>query len=112
MEILEGGGLDPSEVRLPRLINLLRFGETIPVAEGEGMLVAVNIRPGSHLAGRTVARTIGTMEGATAVAVLRGEQMLTPRGDTLFEEGDQLLLVTTPDTHRLIVRQAEAPLEQ
>jgi len=112
MEILEGGGLDPSEVRLPRLINLLRFGETIPVAEGEGMLVAVNIRPGSHLAGRTVARTIGTMEGATAVAVLRGEQLLIPRGDTLLQEGDQLLLVTTPDTHRLIVHQAEAPLEQ
>jgi CIC family chloride channel protein len=112
MEILEGGGLDPSEVRLPRLINLLRFGGTIPVAEGEGMLVAVNIRPGSHLAGRTVARTIGTMEGATAVAVLREEQLLIPRGDTLFQQGDQLLLVTTPDTHRLIMRQAEAPLEQ
>jgi Trk K+ transport system NAD-binding subunit len=52
------------------------------------------------------------MEGATAVAVLRGEQLLIPRGDTLFQEGDQLLLVTTPDTHRLIVHQAEAPLEQ
>jgi CIC family chloride channel protein len=110
MEILEGGELHPSEVRLPRLINLLRFGETIPVASGEAMLVALNIRPGAHLAGRSVAETIGTVAGATAVAVLRGEELLTPRGDTLFRDGDQLLLVTTPEAHRLLLRQAEAAL--
>lgn len=75
------------------------------------MLVALNIRPGAQLADRTVAETIGTVTGATAVAVLRGEELLTPRGDTLFRDGDQLLLVTTPEAHRLLLRQAETALD-
>lgn len=96
LELIEGGTLDRSEMTLPRLVSLLRFGDPIPITHGSAMVVALDIAPGSFLDGRTVAVGIGQTENATAVAVLRGEQMLVPRGPTELAGGDQLIAVATP----------------
>ena len=95
IEMVERGHIDSSEIRLPRLVNLLRYGEPIPVAEGEELLMALEVEPGSRLDGTTVMDSLGRIEGATAVAVLREEEMLVPRGPTTFAAGDRVLIVAT-----------------
>jgi CIC family chloride channel protein len=99
LQMLEGGTLEPSELTLPRLVSLLRFGEPILVTDKAGMLVAIHIAPGSALDGTNVADSLGGMKGATAVAVLRAEEMLIPRGPTRIEAGDQLILIATPEAY-------------
>jgi CIC family chloride channel protein len=112
LELLDQEGLETSDFRLPRLVNLLRFGESIPIADGEGKLVALFIGRGSELADNTVMETLGKLEGVTAVAVLRGGDLLVPRGDTRFREGDQLLAVTASaadtELHRLAMATSSA----
>lgn len=100
LELIEGGTVDKSELTLPRLVNLLRLGHPIPVAKGGGLLVSIEVAPESGLDGKTVAATLGSQEGATAVAVMRGETMLVPRGPTKLASGDHLIAVVTPAGRR------------
>jgi chloride channel protein, CIC family len=109
LEMIEGGTLDPSEVTLPRLVSLLRSGEPIRITHGTGMVVALDIAPGASLDGQTVATGIGQTEGATAVAVLRGEEMLVPRGPTELKGGDQLIAVVTPAGYEHLRELAGSP---
>jgi CIC family chloride channel protein len=111
LEMLDTGGVEPGEVRLPRLVNLLRFGETIPVAKGESALVAVEVEASSRLTVVTLADSLGHIEGLTAVAIIREDELLTPRGGTRFQAGDQLLAVTTPSGQaqlNLLIRASSA----
>jgi CIC family chloride channel protein len=100
LELIEGGELDRQDLTLPRLVNLLRYGVPIPVGEGDGTLVAVTVEEGGALAGATVAESLGTLEGVTAVAVLRGAETLIPRGPTLLAAGDQVIAIATADARR------------
>ncbi len=108
LELLDKDGVETSQFRLPRLVNLLRFGESIPIAVSEGQLVAVIVGKGSEPADRTVVETHGKLEGVTAVAVLREGDLVVPRGDTRFQEGDQLLAVTALAVDRDLSRLAMA----
>jgi CIC family chloride channel protein len=109
LDILDTGGVETSNFRLPRLVNLLRFGEAIPIAEGEARLVALTVEPESRLSERTVAETLGKLRGVTAVAVLRGSELLAPRGDTRFRASDRLLAVTTVATDAELEQMTRAP---
>lgn len=93
--MIEGGQVT-EDLTLPRLVSFLSLGKPIAVGEGEAMLAAVEILPNARLAGRTVAEGIGTIHGATAIAVLRNRQMLIPRGPTRLESGDRLIVVALP----------------
>lgn len=79
MEMVDTKGVEPTELRLPRLMNLLRFGENIRVSEAGDILVTVDVQQGSGLDGRTVAESLGSVCGLTAVAVIRGSDLLAPR---------------------------------
>jgi CIC family chloride channel protein len=102
LRMLEGGSLDRSELTLPRLAALLRLGEPIPVTERAGLLVAVTVQPGCALADTVVKDSVGRIDGVTAVAILRAEEMLIPRGSTHVRGGDQLLAIATPDAYKLL----------
>jgi chloride channel protein, CIC family len=108
LEMLETGSLEAADVRLPRLVNLLRFGEPVPVGEGGAMLVTVSVHAGSALAGRTVAEVFADLHGATAVAVLRGRELVAPRGATEFTPGDQVLCVSVEDAYQRLMAMAES----
>jgi chloride channel protein, CIC family len=102
LDLIEGGTIGRTEVSLPRLVSLLQFGGTLPVTHGTATLLALSIAPGSSLDGSTIASGIGAMESATAVAILRGDEMIVPRGPTELAAGDQLIAVATPhDCERL-----------
>ena len=109
MEMLDTGGVEPKKMQLPRLMNLLRFGESIQVSEAGEILVTVPVQPRSGLDGKTVAETLGQTRGLTAVAVIRGSDLLAPRGDTRFEPGDQLLAMTHPDVHSHLLMLVAGP---
>jgi hypothetical protein len=107
LELLDEGSLKPSELTLPRLVSLLEYGEAVPVTrDGSGMLVSVTLAEGSPLAGHTVAEGLGGVHGSTAVAVLRGEEMLMPRGPTELLAGDQIVAVANEEAHRRLVELA------
>lgn len=100
LKLLEGGHVERSELTLPRLVSLLEYGDPVPVTrDGLGSLVSTTVEEDSPLAGATVAEAIGTIEGATAVAVLHGDELLVPRGPTVLEVGDQLVALVTPEAH-------------
>jgi CIC family chloride channel protein len=103
LDMLDTGSVEPKKMQLPRLMNLLRFGEKIQVSEGGEILVTVDVQPGSEIVGKTVADTLGHTRGLTAVAVIRGSNLLAPRGDTRFAAGDQLLAMTHPDVHERLL---------
>jgi hypothetical protein len=108
-ELIEGGALDRSELTLPRLVSLLQYGDPVPVSGRGGSLVAIVVEPGSRLDGATVAESVGLLTGATAVAVMRGEEMLVPRGPTGLAAGDQLIAVATAEGHERLRGLAAAP---
>ncbi len=99
LRMLETGQVDTEDVSLPRLVSLLSYGEPIPIGGGEGLLVEVKIGPDSPLAGKTVAESMGDIKNVTAVAVLRGSEMLIPRGPTRLEVGDQIIAVAMLDSY-------------
>jgi len=102
LQMLEGDTLESSELTLPRLVSLLRFGEPIPVTDGAGNLVSLEILPDSVLDGVAVADSIGTLSGVTAVAILRSDEMVIPRGPTRIEAGDQVVLIATPAAYETL----------
>jgi CIC family chloride channel protein len=108
LELIEGGGLKSSELSLPRLVSLLRYGRPIPLTGEGGALLALHVEAGSVLDGATVAERVGTEAGATAVAVLREGKMLVPRGPTRFAAGDQLVVVATPEAAEVLRTVARA----
>ncbi len=108
LEMIEGGGVERGQLTLPRLVSLLRYGESIPVAEGGGMLVAFEIAADSPLDEHTVAEGVGSIPEATAVAVLREGKMVVPRGPTRFRAGDQLIAVATEEGRRALAAAAGA----
>lgn len=108
LEMLDDEPVDVAGLRLPRLISLLRFGEPIAIQEGAGVLASVHVAPGSELDDTTVEEAFGKVDGATAVAVLRGQETLVPRGATTILAGDQVLVVATPEGHKTLVGLAAA----
>lgn len=112
VDLIETGDLEASEIRLPKLVHLLRFGEPVAISEGEGYLVALEVPPGSGLDGRTVAEAVGTIEGSTAVAVLRDGEILVPRGPTRFQAGDHLLAIVKNEAQESLRQLAEIPSSQ
>jgi CIC family chloride channel protein len=109
LEMIEGGGLETSEIPLPHLVSLLRYGDAIPLGQGGGSLVSVVVSPGSRLAGNTVREGLGDLEGVTAVATLRGEETILARGPTPLDAGDQLVAVVTEAAQPELLRRAAPP---
>jgi len=107
LTMIEGGDFAEPELTLPRLVSLLRFGRPIRIIHQGALLVMVRITPGSELAGQSVAEGLGSLQGVTAVAVLRGEEMSVPRGPTRLEAGDQIIAVAMPEAYQRLLEHAE-----
>ncbi len=60
-------------------------------------LVEVTLAPGSPAAGTELAR-LGMPREATVVAVVRRAHVVVPRGDTVLEPGDEVLVLVSADS--------------
>jgi trk system potassium uptake protein len=104
----EGWGVDIS-VSTPQLITAL-VEEAVSVGSlvrllhfegGKAHLVEVTLADDSPAAGVTIA-DLGVPRGATIVAVVRGDRLIVPRGDTSLSVGDEVLALVTSDSEKVV----------
>jgi len=84
-------------VTVGRLVRILQF------EGGQARLVEVTLAEDSPVAGKAIA-DVDVPRNATFVAIVRGEHVVMPRGDTVFEAGDEVLAMVTPDSEEAVRR--------
>jgi trk system potassium uptake protein len=100
----ENWGVDLS-VSTPHLITALveeavSVGRLVRILQFEGgnvRLVEVTLAENAPVVDRAI-RDLDIPRDATIVAVVRGEHVVMPRGDTVFESGDEVLAMVTSDS--------------
>jgi trk system potassium uptake protein TrkA len=100
----ENWGVDLS-VSTPHLITALveeavsvgRLVRILQLQGGQARLVEATLADDSPAANRSIAE-IELPRNATFVAIVRNDHVVLPRGDTVFEVGDEVLAMVTPDS--------------
>ena len=106
----ENWGVDVS-VSTPHLIlalteEALSVGSLVRLLQlekGRARLVEVTLADDSPIIGPTI-RDLDVPRDATFVAVLREDHVVVPRGDTVFQAGDEVIALVTPDSEDEIRR--------
>jgi trk system potassium uptake protein TrkA len=83
-----------------RILQHIRGGHVLTMAVMErnrAEAMEVEVAEGTRAAGRTVAE-LDLPEGAILGSILRGEQVVIPRGDTRIETGDRIVVFALPDS--------------
>jgi len=76
-------------VSVGSLVRLLQFEDA--------RLVEVTLAPDSPAGGQAISE-LGVPRDATVVAVIRERHVIVPRGETVMEPGDEVLVLVTPDS--------------
>jgi trk system potassium uptake protein TrkA len=84
-------------VSVGRLVRILQF------EGGQARLVEATLAEDSPVADKAISE-IDLPRNATFVAVVRDEHVVMPRGDTVFEAGDEVLAMVTPDSEEEVRR--------
>ena len=84
-------------VSVGRLVRILQF------ERGTVRLVEVTLAPDSPVIDQAI-KDLDIPRDATFVAVVRGEHVVMPRGDTIFEAGDEVLAMVTGDSEEDVRR--------
>jgi trk system potassium uptake protein TrkA len=84
-------------VSVGRLVRILQF------EGGQARLVEATLAEDSPAVNLSIAEA-GLPRNATFVAVVRGEHVVMPRGDTVFEAGDEVLAMVTPESEEEVRR--------
>jgi trk system potassium uptake protein TrkA len=64
---------------------------------GQARLVEVRLADDSPAIDRSIAE-MDVPRNATIVAIVRDEHVVMPRGDSIFEAGDEVLAMVTPES--------------
>ena len=78
-------------VSVGTLVRLLSF------EGGRATLIEVTLAQDSPAAGREIVE-LGFPRDSTVVAVLRGDRVVVPRGDTSLQVGDEVLVLVTAES--------------
>jgi trk system potassium uptake protein TrkA len=89
-------------VSVGSLVRLLQF------QRGNANLVEVTLAEASPAVGSSLA-DLDIPREATVVAVVRGERLVVPRGDTVLMAGDEVLVLVTGDVEQAVQRLLVAP---
>ncbi|SNR54393.1 trk system potassium uptake protein TrkA [Haloechinothrix alba] len=84
------------------LVRLMTF------RRGQANLVEITLPPGSALAGRS-AGDLPLPSNTALVAVLRGDTVITPRGDETLSHGDELLFLANDEAEDTIRQMVKNP---
>jgi trk system potassium uptake protein len=106
----ENWGVDVS-VSTPHLIlalteEALSVGSLVRLLQlekGRARLVEVTLADDAPVIGPSI-RELNVPRDATFVAVLREDHVVVPRGDTVFQAGDEVIALVTPDSEDEIRR--------
>ncbi|MET0421090.1 MAG: TrkA family potassium uptake protein [Acidimicrobiia bacterium] len=78
-------------VSVGRLVRILQF------EGGQARLVEVTLAEDSPVIDKAL-KDVDVPRNATVVAIVRHEHVVMPRGDSIFEAGDEVLAMVTPDS--------------
>ncbi|MDQ1430606.1 MAG: trk/ktr system potassium uptake protein [Actinomycetota bacterium] len=78
-------------VTVGRLVRILQF------EGGQARLVEVTLAENSPVIDRAL-KDVDVPRNATVVAIVRDEHVVMPRGDSVFEAGDEVLAMVTPES--------------
>ncbi len=78
-------------VSVGSLVRLLSF------EQGKASLLEITLADDAGIIGKEIAGA-GFPRDSTVVAVLRRDHVVVPRGDTMFNAGDEVLVLVTPDS--------------
>jgi trk system potassium uptake protein TrkA len=78
-------------VTVGRLVRILQF------EGGQARLVEVTLADNSPVIDQAL-RDVDVPRNATIVAIVRDEHVVMPRGDSVFEAGDEVLAMVTPES--------------
>ncbi|AWB43249.1 potassium/proton antiporter [Paenibacillus sp. CAA11] len=105
--VIQGATISPLAVRLGlaneagsnthSLLELVSLGKT------KSEINHLHIHAGMRVIGREI-QNLGLPEDVLVTAVIRGEQIVTPRGNTVIEEGDTLYILS-PKTERKRIKE-------
>ncbi|MEX0665045.1 MAG: TrkA family potassium uptake protein [Acidimicrobiia bacterium] len=84
-------------VTVGRLVRILQF------EGGQARLVEATLAEDSPVVGKAISE-IDVPRDATFVAVVRDEHVVMPRGDTVFQAGDEVLAMVTPTSEEEVRR--------
>jgi trk system potassium uptake protein TrkA len=82
-------------VSVGSLVRLLQF------QGGSAHLVEVTLAEDSPAAGRSI-EELGIPRDATVVAVVRDDRLVVPRGDSVLQSGDEVLVLVTADAEAAV----------
>ena len=82
-------------VSVGRLVRILQF------ERGQARLVEVTLAEDAPVVDRAL-KDVDVPRDVTVVAVVRGEHVVMPRGDTVFEAGDEVLAMVTPESEEAV----------
>ena len=86
--------INPPQITVASILEHIRRGRIVDVhsvVEGLGEVLEAVTVPGSSLVGKPL-RDSRVPKGVSIGAILRGEQVIAARGDTVIEEGDHVIL--------------------
>ena len=84
-------------VTVGRLVRILQF------EGGQARLVEVRLAADSPAIDQAL-KDLAVPRDATIVAIVRHEHVVMPRGDSIFEAGDEVLAMVTPDSEEEVRR--------
>jgi len=84
-------------VEVGRLVRILQF------ERGQARLVEVTLAPDAHVVDQAIS-DIDLPRDSTFVAIVREDHVVMPRGDTVFEPGDEVLAMVTPASEEEVRR--------
>ncbi len=84
-------------VEVGRLVRILQF------ERGQARLVEVTLAPDAQVVDTAIS-DIDLPRDSTFVAIVREDHVVMPRGDTVFEAGDEVLAMVTPDSEEEVRR--------
>jgi trk system potassium uptake protein TrkA len=82
--------------RMLRFVRSASVNSIAVIADGRGEVLELEVRHRKGKSSRKV-KNLGLPRGTVIGAIVRGEDVVIPSGDTAVEEGDQVILFTLPE---------------
>lgn len=99
LNILKGKDLiTTTPLSSPALTKLLKHSKPIPLGSGGQSLYTIFVSQDSSVIGKQV-RDVRFVDKILIAAIIRDDESITPRGNTVIEEKDQLIVICNEDDY-------------
>jgi trk system potassium uptake protein len=75
----------------------------VPIGEGRVNITEIILKETSPIVGQTLSE-IDLPENSLIATIMREEEIIVPRGQTILQTGDRLVLITLPDNYAQVLK--------